>query len=90
MESEENKRTFIDQTDPGRVHAVLYVSRGGRKVERNRDCSCERARRDWDCTDVEKREKEKVGGGSWDEARRRRLPRSMGGTFSLYERGTNV
>lgn len=30
---------FIDQTDPGRVHAVLYVSRGGRKVERNRDCS---------------------------------------------------
>lgn len=34
MESEEDKRTFIDQTDPGRVHAVLYVSRGGRKVER--------------------------------------------------------
>lgn len=82
MESEEDKRTFIDQTDPGRVHAVLYVSRGGRKVERNRDCSCERARRDWDCTDVEKREKEKVG----DEARRRRLPRSMGGTFSLHVR----
>lgn len=44
------ERTFIDQTDPGRV---LYVSRGRRKVEWNRDCSCERARKERESWEAE-------------------------------------